>query len=225
MQGEVAAADARRAGAAVGLEHVAVDDDLALAERDHVARRPQAAPDQALDLDGAPALLARAASRSTRSGDEPGSIEYSAVTQPLPVPRIQRGTSSSTLAVHSTRVRPNDTRHDPVGHLGEVALERDRAQLVGGAAVGAGVHRGRSRRRCPRVGVVQLGPSRRAPSSRNACDVAARQEPVDAGGRSSVRSRPSSPSVRRAAKAVSSAELTSVTSRPITSPITPARNG
>ena len=42
VQREVAAADRRRAGAAVGLEHVAVDDDLALAEQPHVARRPAA---------------------------------------------------------------------------------------------------------------------------------------------------------------------------------------
>ena len=113
VQGEVAAADAGRARAAVGLQHVAVDDDLALAEQRHVARGAQRPTDQALDLDRAPALLALAASRSTRSGDEPGSIEYSAVTQPLPLPFIQRGTSSSIVAVHSTRVRPNDTRHDP----------------------------------------------------------------------------------------------------------------
>ena len=33
VEGEEAAADARRAGAAVGLQHVAVDDDLALAEQ------------------------------------------------------------------------------------------------------------------------------------------------------------------------------------------------
>ena len=51
-----------------------------------------------------PLCLPFAASRSTRSGDEPGSIEYSAVTQPLPLPCIQRGTSSSIDAVHSTRV-------------------------------------------------------------------------------------------------------------------------
>ena len=35
-------------------------------------------------------------SRRMRSGEAPGSIEYSAVTQPLPEPRIQRGTPSST---------------------------------------------------------------------------------------------------------------------------------
>ena len=48
-----------------------------------------------------------------RSGDEPGSIEYSAVTHPFPLLRIQRGTSSSIDAVHSTRVSPNETRHEP----------------------------------------------------------------------------------------------------------------
>ena len=48
-----------------------------------------------------------------RSGDEPGSIEYSAVTHPVPVPRIQRGTSSSIEAVHRTRVFPNSTKIDP----------------------------------------------------------------------------------------------------------------
>ena len=54
-----------------------------------------------------------AASRSTRSGDEPGNIEYSAVTQPLPVPRSQRGGSSENEAVHSTAVRPSATNTDP----------------------------------------------------------------------------------------------------------------
>ena len=52
-------------------------------------------------------------SRRMRSADDPGSMEYSAVTQPLPRPRIQRGTSSSMDAVHSTRVCPKLTRHDP----------------------------------------------------------------------------------------------------------------
>ncbi len=60
-----------------------------------------------------PLCLPLAASRSMRSGDAPGSIEYSAVTHPLPLPRIQRGTSSSTLAVHSTRVLPNVTSTEP----------------------------------------------------------------------------------------------------------------
>jgi hypothetical protein len=60
-----------------------------------------------------PLFFPLAASRSTRSGDEPGSIEYSAVTHPLPEPFIHRGTSSSIDAVHNTRVRPNDTNTEP----------------------------------------------------------------------------------------------------------------
>src|SRR6478735_2746774 len=54
--------------------------------------------------DGLPSFT----SRRIRSADAPGSIEYSAVTQPLPLPRIQRGTSSSTDAVHSTLVAGGD---------------------------------------------------------------------------------------------------------------------
>ena len=54
VQRQPPAADRRRAGAAVGLEHVAVDEDLALAERGHVDDRPQRPADQALDLLGAP---------------------------------------------------------------------------------------------------------------------------------------------------------------------------
>ena len=48
-----------------------------------------------------PLCLPLAASRSMRSGEAPGSMEYSAVTQPLPVPFIQRGTLSS---IEFTRV-------------------------------------------------------------------------------------------------------------------------
>ena len=62
----------------------------------------------------------RAASRDARSDVEPGSIEYSAVTQPLPLPRIQGGTRSSTDAVHSTRVRPIDTSTETGGEHREV---------------------------------------------------------------------------------------------------------
>src|SRR5580693_7917631 len=60
-----------------------------------------------------PDCLPLAASREARSGVEPGSIEYSAVTQPLPLPRIQGGTRSSTEAVHRTLVRPIDTSTEP----------------------------------------------------------------------------------------------------------------
>ena len=44
-----------------------------------------------------------------------GSMEYSAVTQPLPVLRRNGGTRSSTLAVQITLVSPNSTRTEPSG--------------------------------------------------------------------------------------------------------------
>src|SRR3954453_4320075 len=52
-------------------------------------------------------------SRSERVWVERGSIAYSAVTQPSPLPLRQRGTPSVTDAAHSTRVRPNSTRTEP----------------------------------------------------------------------------------------------------------------
>ena len=50
VQGDPGARDGRRARAAVGLDHVAVDGDLALTEPGQVHHRAQRAPDQALDL-------------------------------------------------------------------------------------------------------------------------------------------------------------------------------
>src|SRR6202043_363742 len=52
------AGDRGGAGAAIGLQHVAVDRDLALAEGFEVDASAQRAADQALDFDGAAALLA-----------------------------------------------------------------------------------------------------------------------------------------------------------------------
>ena len=63
-----------------------------------------------------PDCLPLAASRPTRSAEDPGSSEYSAVTQPLPPPRNHGGTRSSTDAVHSTLVLPIDTRTEPLAN-------------------------------------------------------------------------------------------------------------
>ena len=52
-------------------------------------------------------------SRSERVLVARGSIAYSAVTQPSPLPLRQRGTPSVKDAAHSTRVRPNSTRTLP----------------------------------------------------------------------------------------------------------------
>src|SRR5690606_23492198 len=52
-------------------------------------------------------------SRSIRSLVERGSMAYSAVTQPAPLPVSQRGTPFVKLAVQSTRVLPNEMRALP----------------------------------------------------------------------------------------------------------------
>ena len=57
-QRDVAAGDGRGARAAVGLQHVAVDGDRALAERLQIDHGAQRTADQALDLQRAAALLA-----------------------------------------------------------------------------------------------------------------------------------------------------------------------
>src|ERR1700757_4893528 len=58
MEGHIAAGDCGGAGAAVGLQHVAVDPDLALADLREIRDGAQAAADQPLDLLCAPALAA-----------------------------------------------------------------------------------------------------------------------------------------------------------------------
>ena len=78
-------------------------------------------------------------SRCLRSPVEAGSIPYSAVTQPLPWPAIQRGTDSSTLAVQITRVPPASIRAEPVAVFTKPVTIVDVAQVVGRAAVVAGL--------------------------------------------------------------------------------------
>jgi hypothetical protein len=53
-------------------------------------------------------------SRVFRSPVDAGSIAYSAVTQPLPFPSIQRGTESVAEAVQITRVSPCSISAEPV---------------------------------------------------------------------------------------------------------------
>ncbi len=60
-----------------------------------------------------PLCLPRAASRAERVWVARGSMPYSAVTQPSPLPRRNDGTPSSTVAVTSTRVSPNSTSTEP----------------------------------------------------------------------------------------------------------------
>jgi hypothetical protein len=60
-----------------------------------------------------PDTLPRFTSRGTRSGEERGIIAYSAVTQPVPRPAIQRGTEFSMVAVQMILVDPISMRQDP----------------------------------------------------------------------------------------------------------------
>ena len=60
-----------------------------------------------------PSTRPRLESRDFRSEVEPGSIPYSEVTQPVPRPRIQGGTDSSTIAVQIRRVEPIENRVEP----------------------------------------------------------------------------------------------------------------
>src|SRR5215210_6820309 len=69
-----------------------------------------------------PPILPLTDSRSLRVWVARGSIEYSAVTQPRPDPRRQRGTPSVTLAAHRTRVRPNSTSTEPSAWSSQLRL-------------------------------------------------------------------------------------------------------
>ena len=63
-------------------------------------------------------------SRCLRSPVEAGSIAYSAVTQPLPRPCIQRGTESLTEAVQITRVLPIEISAEPSARGDESRVDR-----------------------------------------------------------------------------------------------------
>ena len=62
-----------------------------------------------------PPIFPRTDSRERRR--RPGSIAYSAVTQPSPEPTRQRGTPSVKEATQSTRVDPNSIRQEPSAFL------------------------------------------------------------------------------------------------------------
>ena len=80
------AGDRGGAGAAVGLQHVAIDPHRALADAIEIDHHGSAAPDQALDLRRAAIDCLPAASRALRVLVEPGNMPYSAVSQPPPDP-------------------------------------------------------------------------------------------------------------------------------------------
>ena len=134
LERDVAAGDRRGARAAVGLEHVAVDPDGALAERLEVDDAAQRAADQPLDLDGAAvraplrdvALLALAGGR----GQHPvlGGHPAAALSgHPLRHRLLHRRRADHARAAHRDQRRPGGRAH-------EAGLDRERPQLVGLAA-------------------------------------------------------------------------------------------
>ncbi len=85
-----------------------------------------------------PPILPFTLSRSLRLLVARGSIAYSAVTQPLPLPVSQRGTPFVNDAVQSTFVPPNEMSAEP-----SACALQPRSMVMGrswssGAAVGAG---------------------------------------------------------------------------------------
>ena len=126
-QRDVGAGDGRGAGAAVGLQHVAVEHDGVLAQR-LVVDRPRAAtrPTSREISWVRPPIRPLTDSRSDRVLVERGSIAYSAVTQPRPLPLRQRGTPSVTEAAHSTRVLPNSTSTEPSAWSSQPRVMRHR---------------------------------------------------------------------------------------------------
>ena len=63
-------------------------------------------------------------SRSLRVLVERGSISYSDVTQPVPLPLSQRGTPAVNEAAQSTRVRPNSTSTLPSAWSSQLRVMR-----------------------------------------------------------------------------------------------------
>ncbi len=126
------------AGSAVGLEHVAVDPERALAEGLEIRHRAQAAADQALDLLGAARELApRRLAIGARGRWSRAACEYSAVIQPRFLPCRKRGTlfSSRDGAQHLRASHLGQHRGQRI--LGEVELEPHRTQLAETAPVRA----------------------------------------------------------------------------------------
>ncbi len=107
-----------------------------------------------------PPILPFTLSRSLRSFVARGSIAYSAVTQPLPLPCSQRGTPFVNDAVQSTLVPPKE-----MSALPSACALQPRSMVMGRSLLGCG------RRRGPRVVLpVLTPPSRRVDVYAGGCE-------------------------------------------------------
>ena len=101
MQRQMGAGNGRRARAAIGLNHIAINRDLTFAQRFEVCNG--AGHDQpAAGFPVCARTACRVPPRPPRVWVERGSIPYSTVTQPLPVLRRNGGMRSSMEAVTNT---------------------------------------------------------------------------------------------------------------------------
>ena len=134
---DVAAADGRGARAAVGLQHVAVDDDGALAERLHVERAAQRASDEPLYLHAASLLAAAhglAVGARRRRARQHAVLRGDPALAAAATPRrhaILDGRRAQDLGVAEL------DEHRAFRVLGESAPEADATQLIVGTAARA----------------------------------------------------------------------------------------
>mmetsp|Transcript_5444 Transcript_5444/g.20871 ORF Transcript_5444/g.20871 Transcript_5444/m.20871 type:complete len:301 (-) Transcript_5444:5105-6007(-) len=125
------AGDCRRAGAAVGLQHVAVQRDGALAEQGEVEHRAQRTADQALDLLRAAALLALG--RFTVTAGVGGPRQHAVLGRHPALARAALVRRHALLdrggAKHPCRAELD--QHRALGMHGEATGDAHRSQLVG----------------------------------------------------------------------------------------------
>src|SRR6266550_393999 len=133
----VGAADRRAARAAVSLEDVAVEPERPLAQRPKVSHRPQGPPDQTLDLDRAPSLLA---ARRFPLGALAGRRRQQRVLGGHPAAPLAHQPAGDALL---DRGRAEDLRlalrveHRTVRLLEPVRLQQQRTELVRPPAISA----------------------------------------------------------------------------------------
>ena len=133
MQRHPGAGDRGGAGAAVGLEHVAIDHDLLLAERGEIGDGAERAADQPLDLLRAPGLLAGRglAPRALGGGARQHAVFRRDPAAPLALEPWRHRLSGGRRAQHM-RVAEAD-QAGAFGMARHGALEADGAKRVGRA--------------------------------------------------------------------------------------------
>src|SRR5436190_7664756 len=214
--GDVRARDRSAARAAVRLKDVAVDPERPLAEGLEVGHRPQRAADQPLDLDRAPTLLParRLALRAVARRRRQQRVLRRQPTAPLAVEPARDALLHRRGAEHLRL--PLRQQDRAVRLLEEVRLQIEPAQLVRTASVGAHQTAAAASSASSTCSTSAIGSCRnRAPIARNASGspvVRNRYVP----SRAASFSKPLRSSVSDTSRAVSSAEKTSVTSRPNT---------